>query len=741
MIHALCVLALMAITLAMFGNVLFSSQSLVLSCPGGDVDKEFIHSRAFGFEQLRQGHLALWNPHIYSGTPFLGGFQSALLYPPNILFLFLPVASAINLSIVLHTFLLGLFMYLWTTRRGLHPLACLVSSVLLMFCGSYFLHVYSGHLSNLCAMAWAPLLFLSVDALLQKKTLGAFLVGVLAVAMQILAGHPQYVFYTAIAIALYAALEMFHTPRWWTAPLILAALYLFASCLTAVQLLPGIETAQEGLRSSPTSGYFAAMFSFPPENLITLLAPRFYGDYLHFPYWGRSHLWEMSFFVGVTGLLLALHGLLYADRRIRRSCFAMVLILVFLALGAHTFFYKMLCFLFPFFGWFRGSSKFLFPASLFLVLLSGIGMDQLLRSNTVARKTGAFALALATIMAISSVAMYGPIWPIIMRAIGATQQYYFSNQAYSDPAFIGPAADFSAHNLLSGAFICFLFGIFLLLRKVYPKTVYAIALLAVIEICIFAKSYEVGTDLKSPTYRAVNVEGAKLENDDRILSVESPNRGMSLGWKNVWGFDPSLQRRYAEFLCFTQGLKAEHASQHLEPIQKHPLFAMLRCRAMFIPTSDGIKMEKLDMVLPRLLLVRNYEILPGRDQLFARMAKPDFDPAHTVLLEQEPDPRPVASDQKGTVKLLDSSTDHLTIEADIPQPAILLITDAYSKGWRVTSAHYKVLPANYILRAIPLAAGHHRFRLEYMPAGFLAGKWISLISILLFAGLVVLFAI
>ncbi len=735
--HSLYVLLLLAITLAMFGNVLFSSQNVVLSRPGGDIDKEFIHSRAFGFEQLRQGNLALWNPHIYSGTPYLGGFQSALLYPPNILFLFLPVAIAINASIALHTFLLGLFMYLWTTRRGLHPLACLVSSVLLMFCGSHFLHIYSGHLSNLCTMAWVPLLFLSVDELLRKKSLGFFLVGVSAVAMQILAGHPQYVFYTAIAVGLYVALEMFHTHRWWTMPIVLAAMYLFASCLTAIQLLPGIETAHEVLRSSQTSDFFAAMFSFPPENLITLIAPRFYGDYLNFPYWGRSYLWEMSLFVGVTGLLLGLHGLLYADRRIRGNCLAMILILVALALGTHTFIHKPLCEIFPFFGWFRGNSKFLFPASLFLVLLSGIGMDQLLRSNTLERKTGIFALALGTILASASVMVYSPIWPFLMRTIGSTHQYYFSPKAYGDPAFIGPAADFSAHNFLSGAFVCFLFGIFLLLRKNYPNAVYAIALMAILEIFVFSKSYEVSTDLRSPTYAAVNVEDAKLAKDDRIMLVPSPNRGMSLGWENIWGFDPSMQRRYAEFLCFTQGLQLDHASQNLEPTQKHPLFAMLRCRAILIPSADGMKVENLDKVLPRMLLVQNYEMLPGRDKLFERMAQTDFDPSHTVLLEQEPNPQPVPSDEKGTVKLLDSSTDYLTIEVDTPQPAILLITDAYSKGWRVTPSHYKVFPANYILRAIPLDAGQHRLRLEYMPTGFLTGKWISLVSILLFVGLVV----
>ena len=40
------------------------------------------------------------------------------------------------------------------------------------------------------------------------QILGWSLVGMLAVAMQIFAGHPQYLFYTAIAAGVYAALNL-----------------------------------------------------------------------------------------------------------------------------------------------------------------------------------------------------------------------------------------------------------------------------------------------------------------------------------------------------------------------------------------------------------------------------------------------------------------------------------------------------------------------------------------------------
>lgn len=38
------------------------------------------------------------------------------------------------------------------------------------------------------------------------------------------------------------------------------------------------------------------------------------------------------------------------------------------------------------------------------------------------------------------------------------------------------------------------------------------------------------------------------------------------------------------------------------------------------------------------------------------------------------------------------------------------------------------MPANYVLRAIPLAAGEHRLRLIYEPLYFHLGLWVSALS-------------
>jgi len=105
----------------------------------------------------------------------------------------------------------------------------------------------------------------------------------------------------------------------------------------------------------------------------------------------------------------------------------------------------------------------------------------------------------------------------------------------------------------------------------------------------------------------------------------------------------------------------------------------------------------------------------------------------------------MVSSETGTATVIGSSAGELTIEADLPHPAILLITDAYSSGWRVrpleTTAQkpYQVLPGDYTIRAVPLAAGHHHFQLEYLPQAYVRGKWLTLTSLLLFLPVVFYF--
>lgn len=205
----------LGLTLAVFGRSLVGPDDQVLGDGATDLQKQFIHWRPFGFENLANGHLPLWNPHIYGGTQYFGGFQAALLYPPNWLYLCLPLGPAVNIGVALHVFLAGWFMYFWVRHRGLHVVASVLAGVLFMFGGTYSPHIFAGHLPNLCTMVWGPLILLAIDGWFSRRTLPWLLLGGGALTMQILAGHPQYVFYTAVACAMYSVAKLWSDPQRW----------------------------------------------------------------------------------------------------------------------------------------------------------------------------------------------------------------------------------------------------------------------------------------------------------------------------------------------------------------------------------------------------------------------------------------------------------------------------------------------------------------------------------------------
>ena len=82
---------LFALALAIFIDLLFGGGPRVLGHSASDLFLQYYAWRDFGFRELAKGNLALWNPDIFSGAPYLGGMQGAQLYPPNWIFLILPL--------------------------------------------------------------------------------------------------------------------------------------------------------------------------------------------------------------------------------------------------------------------------------------------------------------------------------------------------------------------------------------------------------------------------------------------------------------------------------------------------------------------------------------------------------------------------------------------------------------------------------------------------------------------------
>jgi len=713
----------------------------VLGSNGSDLLNQFVAWRAFAADSLRSGHFPLWNPWTFSGEPFFGGFQSALLYPPNWIFLVLPMAFAINVSILGHLALLGYGMGRWAAHRGMHPVASALVGLAVSLGGTVLPHVFAGHLPNLCTMAWAPWILLSLEEWFRHGRPRDLLLACAASCMQILAGHVQYAVYTGVAAVVFAGVRSVACPFERRRALAGAfGCFLAGAALAAVQVLPGMAAAGESVRREAMGYPFVGGFSFPFENLFTLVAPGFFGDLPGFDYWGRWYFWEMSVFVGASGVVLAALSLQDRARR-RPACMDLIVAgtLFTLALGTRTPVFRALYLLHvPGFDRFRGLSKFAFPAMLFFALVLGAGADSLIRRRRVGRLVPILAMAagLAAVVAGFGLRLH-PVRPAawLLDGIAHSHEIYsLSATLRMDPVFRHGAMIRAGRSLVvAGAFLVAA-GASLYLSRRSPRLRWVPPALLCLELFGFARANFTQVPMASVP-RAMTDFLAAHPGDYRVLWLHpdgASDSGYLLGAPTIWGNDPFVLRRYADFMAFTQGEDPGEVSQYVDFRTLSPLFGMLRCRFVFQVLPGGrVTLYENGHSLPRVLLVPGYRVPGGRDAIFAAMKSPDFDPRRTVLLENAPQPEPAAVSDPGSARVVSASGDAMTVEADLKAPELLLVTDPYSRDWHArplagsSQADYRILPADECLQAIPLGAGHHLVRIEYVPGHLKAGIAVS----------------
>ena len=716
---------LAAATFLVFLKYLSPQTSQVLSLPEQDLAKQFVWWREFGFDELRKGHLALWNPHLFCGAPFFGGFQSGLLYPLNAIFLFLPLAFALNLSMALHVFLAGGFTYVWARGRGFHPAAALAAALMYMFSGAVFVMTVVGFLANLCAMAWIPLVFWALDGWKRERRLRWIAWGGLALALQIFSGHIQICYYTALAVSFYSAAVLSGLPR--KVPFLggVAAFYLLAALLAAVQLLTGWEAVQESIRSSGMSLFLSDMMNLTPERLCTLLMPYFYGGWRD--YWGGGFYCEGNLFVTVTGLLLALYAWKASPGPERKVFFSMALLVTLLMVGTHTPLFGVFCRYFPLFDRFRGASKLNLLLALCLSFLAAMAYDAILRKPILLRGLvrplglgGGFLLLAASLF-------------FLAPRMGGARLF---------KQFISHADSMAWTLCYTGLF---LLGLSLLSRETVrrPSLKWVFGILILFESLWFAVANLTGFDLGALRQKTALIQQTyeKDPGDYRVwMDLDDYTLGAPSGL-DIWGEDPMVLRRFAEFAVRTQGYDFNRdvlARPFFRSLP--PALGLLRLKYVFRDQGDHLTVERPEGLreVPRAFFVARVEKL-SPEAILGRAAGLQFDPLKEALVETDPGIALSGKEPEAGVQVKDLSTDELEIHAVTKEPSLLVLSDNYSEGWKIRPGQGlgragQVMPVNGFQIGIPLEPGEHRFILEYRPTAFVAGKWISIISWALFLG-------
>src|SRR5215471_476423 len=251
--------------------------------PGDDLTQN-LPLRVLAGREIRAGHLPLFDPYIWGGSPLLAGWNAAAAYPLTFLFAVLPGTAAWTLNMIITWAVAGLGMFCFLRALRLGSLPSLLGAVTFAFAGAMPAQV--AHLGLVAGMSWVPLQLLSVLRLTETRGAASRLrwIAVLAgtFGLTILAGEPRAIADAGVIVVIYTAWRVARLGRR-SGPAAasvaagsVAAGLVLGVCLGAVQWLPGlavIGTSQRGVSS-------VALFdsgSLPHRWLLLMLVPDLLG--------------------------------------------------------------------------------------------------------------------------------------------------------------------------------------------------------------------------------------------------------------------------------------------------------------------------------------------------------------------------------------------------------------------------------------------------------------------------------
>lgn len=270
---------------------------------------------------LLHGHLPLWDPYLWSGSPLLAGFNAGAAYPTTWLFAVLPGTFAWVLNQVTVEVVAGAGMVVLLRVLGRSWLAAGLGAGAFTFGG--FMAAQSVHIDLVQAAAWLPWAFVALDRFAHRPAgqplspwvalLGA------ALGLMALTGAVEPDLDGGVVLLLYAAWLAWRTPGRRRLAVVAGTVSgaVVGVLVGAAQLLPGAAYQSQSQRAMHSFLYFASG-SMNKSLTVLGLDPLILGGGHSFPlgYVGTFNLPEISSYIGILPVM-GLVGLL--ARRHRRA--------------------------------------------------------------------------------------------------------------------------------------------------------------------------------------------------------------------------------------------------------------------------------------------------------------------------------------------------------------------------------------------------------------------------------------
>ena len=319
----------------------------------------------FYSESLKNLSMPLWNPYLCCGTPFLAMLQTQVFYPFNLLFVFFSFPAALNIYIIIHTFLAGFFTYVLMRYNNFDEKSSLLASVIFMFNGFFIYHFEFIH--HVSAYIWLPVIFYFFQKAVYESEIRYYIAASVFLTIQFFAGYPQFSYYTLLILASFLAFNLAAnrqiTNKARTAVLSAFSVIIFI-LLASVQIIPTFELMGLSERARGLNLEAATAYSLNLKEIITFIfVPvwnMFFPKVFHDPQ-------TTGFYFGILAPIIVF---LSFKNRNNRMLVLYFLFLFFsgllLSLGTNTPVYNL------FLNYFPGMKYFRFPVQCIFFAIFGI---------------------------------------------------------------------------------------------------------------------------------------------------------------------------------------------------------------------------------------------------------------------------------------------------------------------------------------------------------------------------------
>jgi hypothetical protein len=158
-----------------------------------------------------------------------------------------------------------------------------------------------------------------------------------------------------------------------------------------------------------------------------------------------------------------------------------------------------------------------------------------------------------------------------------------------------------------------------------------------------------------------------------------------------------------------------------------------------VASEGSWKLYRLPDPPPRASVISTYVVAAGPGEALKAVTAPGFDPSSRVVLEENPG-IPSAPSSGGTAVYRPLGTQAAEVKVQVDTPSLVLVRNPFDSGWRASmdGLPMRILPADYLLQAIPVPAGTHTIELSYRDPWIglgVLGSGSSMLALILWAAI------